>query len=188
MILPDRSRSLSPTTQMLEFLAVTGLPASPESRRIVRSHAIRDANRRKKETKKECSPERKPTNAPSQQSFTSRFRIRGTEKANPTNRKSVAPKAKVPEVRVRLKQRKGRLETMPDVERKLQSVVQVLVGDIRDINKSHERMPLTVGSTNFDPFDMLPVKMGEKQHALLHYRAYNCPSIRIPAYFEDVLH
>ena len=77
----------NPSSQVLEFLTVTSLPFrevnDEETRRIVRSHAIRDANRRKrmKPATNDTEPRRKSGNHASrplpQSSFTTKFRLNG---------------------------------------------------------------------------------------------------------------
>ena len=77
--------SQSQQGQVLQFLTVTSLPFreanDEESRRIVRSHAIRDANRRKwLKTNTQATSSKKPPQKPfskplPQSSFTTKFRL-----------------------------------------------------------------------------------------------------------------
>jgi hypothetical protein len=136
--------------QVLEFLTVTSLPYrganDEEARRIVRSHAIRDANRRKRlkhpvETKK--TKVSAVTAPPPQSSLTTKFKL---------NKKP--PKGK----------KKPLDEYEEYMERRL--VKQAAWGSV------HPEIGIMIGAGLFDPFQSLPIKVGPRQEVLLDYRMW----------------
>lgn len=145
------SRSDSSPIQVLEFLAVTGLPHDEEARRIVRSHAIRDANRRKRApggVTAEKIAEKGPLKPLPQGSFTAKFRLDAKSK-----RKVDVHKANVAE------------------NRGVDGSIEALAKEIKILNrKSRKPIPAFPGGGRFDPFDSLPVRIGARQQALIQYR------------------
>jgi hypothetical protein len=168
--LPTRNKESSQLGPILEFLAVTGQPNDEESRRIVRSHAIRDANRRKRAT------ETNPSNAPTKQvvkplpqaNFTAKFRLDGK-----STRRAAVPKGGDEKEKEKHKQRDRSNE---DVEESLQALTKAL------IIRRRKSMFSMNSLERFDPFDTLPIKIGAKQSALLHYREYTMPRPRLNTY------
>lgn len=148
---PDQNQP----TQVLEFLAVTGVPkrgsrsaADAESRRIVRSHAIRDANRRKKCHPETYLPKKTParSNPLPQSNFTAKFRVA-------KRKKKIDKVEKVEEV-----------EKFLDVDESLKSLLQEIV------SKRKNQIVVLSGNSRFDPFDTLPVTIGSRETALIHFR------------------
>lgn len=128
----------------LEFLLVTGLSNDEEFRRIVRSHAIRDANRRKRAN--QTTNFRKAPEAdrpPLQNSLTTKFRLSNKSKI----------KSSLPENDVQEDDLAARIKSF-------QTVVQ----------QDNIVSTMTSGLRRFDPFDTLPVKIGARQASLLQYR------------------
>jgi len=146
----------SQSTQLLEFLTVTTLPTraanDEESRKIVRSHAIRDANRRKRQlpgTEAKKIPQKSLPKArpPPQSNFTAKFRLDGKTKKGKINLPALTTKGE------------------GDVDKRLTA----LSSEIRALGI---RSPILAvpGAARFDPFDTLPVKIGPRQQALIEYR------------------
>jgi hypothetical protein len=133
---------------VLEFLTTTTLPfhevIDKETRRIVRSHAIRDANRRKRlgtglEGKVQGGH---ALAAPAPQSnFTTKFRL--DTKSSKRSSKS-------------------------------QSVSSNESSDSQAVKKTpkwrQEALWIVPSAGSFDPFETFPIKLGPKQQALIHYR------------------
>lgn len=148
------SRSDASAPQVLEFLAVTGLPHDEEARRIVRSHAIRDANRRKRALAG-AAPQKMAEKArlkPAPQgNFTAKFRL-------DTKLKHVS---KVDLHRNTKKEKKN-----------VDGSLKVLAEEAKMISrKSRKPIPTLPGGGRFDPFDSLPVKIGSRELALLQYQS-----------------
>jgi hypothetical protein len=167
----------------LEFLTTTH-PSSQandeESRRIVRSHAIRDANRRKKlglEPGK--SHGSVMTTSPSQSQLTTKFRLH-TKTLNRAAKLKAEP----------MREERG-TEVLPSIHAKFGS--NTFKGLMkygkspqgkpagaehgRKIPTSanppwKEAIPVVLGAGDYDPFDTLSIKLGPKQQALMHYRMY----------------
>jgi hypothetical protein len=143
----------TPSGQVLEFLTVTSLPHrgvnDEEARRIVRSHAIRDANRRKR--LKDGSEVNKLHGAawqqpPTQSSLTTKFKL---------NKKPAKEKKETP--------------LQPEIEEWTKCALAR-----RDLQKSsNSALNFALGMGQFDPFDTLPIKLGPRQQALLDYRKQN---------------
>ena len=137
---------------VLEFLTVTSLPYGgandKEARRIVRSHAIRDANRRKRlkagaETEKiSGTATREP---PLQSSLTTKFKLN----KNPPKEK----KEEQPEYEEWSECRLARKTTRKPL---------------------HPTLTIVLGEGLFDPFHTLPIKLGRRQQDLLNYRKSLC--------------
>ena len=136
--------------QVLEFLTVTSLPYrgtnDKEARRIVRSHAIRDANRRKRlkpgaETKHIGTATKEP---PLQSSLTTKFKLN----KNP-------PKTK-----------KAKKEAPPEYEEWLENRLAHKTAR----KPLHPTLIFGLGEGLFDPFHTLPIKLGRRQQDLLYYR------------------
>ena len=141
--------------QVLEFLTVTCLPhrgvGNEEARRIVRSHAIRDANRRKRS---KADLEGKQT--------------RGAATQEPPAQSSLTTKFKLNK-----KPAKERKKTTPPRNEEWE---YFLAGTaLRRVSSSI--LTLAPGIGEFDPFDSLPIKLGPKQQALLDYRKYLHPAL-----------
>ena len=137
---------------VLKFLTTT-LPfhevVDDESRRIVRSHAIRDANRRKRlgpGVDGKARGQALASSAPAPQSkFTTKFRL-------DTKALKRAPKTKPV----------SQNETASDEEE---------LGTPAKTQPWRKQALLVVpGAGNFDPFETFPIKLGPKQQALIHYR------------------
>lgn len=147
----------SDSSQILEFLAVTGLPHDEESRRIVRSHAIRDANRRKRATSaavpKKSQDGERPKPLP-QAILTTKFRLDIKQKCKP----GVPPGSS-------------------NKDRDLDGRMDALAEEIKALNQKRRGIPSLPGGGRLDPFDTLPVKMGTRQQALLQYRESSGNSI-----------
>jgi hypothetical protein len=131
--------------QVLEFLTVTGTPergtaGDEESRRIVRSHAIRDANRRKKKGAKN-TPVKVSAKPLPQSNYTAKFRVVSK------------PKRKVNE---------NHLDEADEVDKSLEE----LSNQIRFSRKSIHIAP---GGSRFDPFDTLPVTIRPHEAALIEF-------------------
>lgn len=134
--------------QQLEFLNLTILPQkghshNDETRRIVRSHAIRDANRRKKlgaplHNNKEASEKSKSKPQP-QSNFTARFRL-----------------DKKPKTKAKLR----------DVDESFQAISTNI--SALEIRPQHVRM--SPSSDKFDPFDTLPSEMGPRAKTIVESR------------------
>ena len=152
---------------ILEFLTTTTLPfhevIDDESRRIVRSHAIRYANRRKQlgpgvEGKAPGQPLTSAVPAP-QSKFTTRFRL-------DTKASKRTPKSKSP----------SKNQTTSDAD------------DLKATAKTQpwRKQALTVvpGTGILDPFEAFPIKLGTKQQALIHYRMLP-NSLNLLACFAD---
>jgi hypothetical protein len=146
--------------QVLEFLTVTSLPYrganDEEARRIVRSHAIRDANRRKRlkpgaETKK--TKVSAVTAPPPQSSLTTKFKL---------NKKPP----------------KGKKKTLDEYEEYMGHVVKQAAW-----SSLHPEIGLVIGAGLFDPFQSLPIKVGPRQEVLLDYRM--CFSIYSQTYIRS---
>jgi len=124
--------------QVLEFLTVTThITNDEESRRIVRSHAIRDANRRKKlGVNKNPISEIAPPKTKPQSTFTAKFRL---HKEKPS--KKVAPSGV-----------KGDAEGKD--EEGLSKALSPLL--------RHRKIPSfsLLEQIEFDPFDVFPIKLG----------------------------
>jgi len=153
MLRGDESQS----TQLLEFLTVTTLPTraanDEESRKIVRSHAIRDANRRKRQlpgTEAKKIPQKSLPKArpPPQSNFTAKFRLDGKTKKGKIN------------LPVLTTNEEG------DVDKRLTA----LSSEIRALGIPRSPILAAPGAARFDPFDTLPVKIGPRQQALIEYR------------------
>ena len=145
---------------VLEFLTTTTLPfhevINEETRRIVRSHAIRDANRRKRLggtlEGKSWGGNAPVAPAPAPQSkFTTKFRL-GTK---PSKR---VPKTK-PVSKSGSRDENAELEALKKPQKWRQQALLVVP---------------SVG--NLDPFETFPIKLGPKQQALMHYRRFTRPS------------
>ena len=140
---------MAPGTQsrpVFEFLTTT-IPfheaTDEESRRIVRSHAIRDANRRKRLGV--TSEGKSRVAAPAAQSkFTAKFRLQTAERT---------PKPKILS-KDSSQGNKGNSRGMHSLKWRQQSLL--FVPDVG----------------NLDPFETFPIKLGPKQQALMHYRMY----------------
>jgi hypothetical protein len=156
---PNRNKETSQSAPILEFLAVTGLPNDEESRRIVRSHAIRDANRRKRaiETNQNSAPSKQVARPFPQATFTAKFRLDGK-----STRKAVAPTV-VDKEKVRRKQQQ---KNDADIDESLQALTEAIVTRRRESMFSMSRLE------RLDPFDTLPIKIEAAQSALLHYREF----------------
>jgi hypothetical protein len=145
------SRSDGSPTQVLEFLAVTGLPHDEESRRIVRSHAIRDANRRKHAPGGATAPkitEKGPLKPLPQGNFTTKFRLDTKSKRKAAVHKNIG-----------------------DENKDVDGSIEALAKEIKILNrKSRRSVAAFPGGGRFDPFDSLPVKIGPRQQALIQYR------------------
>lgn len=138
----------TPSGQVLQFLTITSLPRrgvnDEEGRRIVRSHAIRDANRRKRlnadtEPKKIRGATAHKT--PSQSSLTTKFKLNKT----PPREKKATPRGDEEWHKCHLSHKTPK----------------------RSFNPS---LIISVGNGAFDPFDVLPIKIGPRQQALINYR------------------
>ena len=135
----------------LEFLTTT-LPfheaVDDESRRIVRSHAIRDANRRKRTGQVLLDGKARAGNVPApapQSRFTSKFRLDTKSSKRGPKSKSVS----------------GTESRKEDDE----------VEELAKTQPWRKQALLVVpGTGNFDPFETFPIKLGPKQQALMHYR------------------
>jgi hypothetical protein len=166
------------TTQVLEFLTVTGLPASSESRRIVRSHAIRDANRRKKapppaKNEGDGREQGRGTLKPLPQgTFTTKFRVGGKEK------KKVSKDGKDGGKDGGVK-RGGKENQDEDADGDVGRRLEALAKEIKELNRKNRSIPVMAGVGKFDPFDTLPVKIGERQQALIQYRKFRFLSLQI---------
>lgn len=154
--LPYRGKVDKESKPVFEFLAVTGLPNDGESRRIVRSHAIRDANRRKFATQgnQDAAPRKAGGKALPQATFTTKFRLNGK-----STRKTVVPKETV-------KKNTNGLDENAD------NNILPLTGSLKTINRQRKSVLAISSLEQFDPFDSLPIKIGSKQSALLHYRGF----------------
>lgn len=138
----------TPFGQVLEFLTVTSAPRQgingEEARRIVRSHAIRDANRRKR--LKEATEPKKIRGAatykpPPQSSLTTKFKLN----KKPAKERKVAPQE--------YDEWNGSYLSHGTSRRPL-----------------NHTLLISVGNGGFDPFDTLPIKIGPRQQALINYR------------------
>lgn len=138
--------------QVLEFITVTSLPSrgvnDEEARRIVRSHAIRDANRRKRlktvtETRKTGGP---ATQAPPpQSSLTTKFKLnKNPPKDNSEDTKENPPKD--------------------------EELFEFYLARRPAPKSFRPSLSLVLSAGAFDPFDTLPIKLGRRQQALLDYR------------------
>jgi len=142
--------------QVLKFLPVTGLQRDEESRRIVRSHAIRDANRRKRVTPGEIPrkiPDRERLKPLPQAQLTTKFRL------------DTKPK------------RKTVVHQVPGKEyRDLDDSLEALAVEIKAPTRRGQSIPIIPRVGRFDPFDTLPVRIGAKQQALIQYREFHLDS------------
>lgn len=146
-----------PTGQVLEFLTVTSLPHrgvdDEEARRIVRSHAIRDANRRKR---LKAGPEARqisgaaPPELPAQSTLTTKFKL---------NKKPVKDKKEA------FLPRNKEWECFLATNTLMRS--------------SRSSLTLALGMGEIDPFDSLAIKLGPKQQAMLDYRKHLYPALII---------
>jgi hypothetical protein len=138
----------TPSGQVLEFLTVTSVPYravnDEEARRIVRSHAIRDANRRKR-----------------LKSATDTKKIRGPTDQQPVPQSSLTTKFKLNK-----NPPKDKKETPPKPEEWIESC---LAGG-NALKSFHPSFTFALGAGLIDPFDTLPIKLGPRQQALLTYR------------------
>jgi hypothetical protein len=156
--------SSSSPAQVLQFLPVTGFPADSESRKIVRSHAIRDANRRKRapQSAKNAGEEKRETLKPLPQgSFTAKFRIAGKVNSKGERKKKVVSEEKEEKENI-------------DGDEEVYSRLKALTKEIRELNRK-KTIPVMTGVGKFDPFDTLPVKIGQTQQALIQYRQSTLP-------------
>jgi hypothetical protein len=143
---------------VLEFLTTTTLPfhevIDDESRRIVRSHAIRDANRRKRLGPGVDGKARGQVLASSvpvpQSKFTTKFRL-------DTKASKRAPKTKSV----------SKNETTSDEDE--------LEAPAKTQPWRKQALLVVPGTGNFDPFETFPIKLGPKQQALMHYRMLTLP-------------
>jgi hypothetical protein len=136
----------------LEFLTTTTLPfhqvIDEESRRIVRSHAIRDANRRKRLGITLDGKNRGGSSAPAPQSkFTTKFRL-DTKPSKRDTRTKLLSKSDTEDE-----------NGEPDALIKSQKWRQQALLFVPDVG-------------NLDPFETFPIKLGLKQQALMHYRKF----------------
>jgi hypothetical protein len=141
-----------PSGPILEFLTTTTLPfhevVNEESRRIVRSHAIRDANRRKRLGTSVEGQIRKGIPAPAPQSkFTAKFRL-DTKPKQPPKAKSLS--------KDETRDRNGKLDGQENSQKWRQQAFSF----VPDVG-------------NLDPFETFPIKLGPKQQALMHYRKFS---------------
>ena len=134
---------------VLEFLTITSLPhsgvADKDTRWIVRSHAIRDANRRKRlrEVPEQSKLRGLALEPPAQASLTTKFKL---------NKKPTKCQKRT---------------TGKDGE---QNEIFLSQKALRKSGSSTYTFALDTGS--FDPFDTLAIKLGPRQQALLKYREF----------------
>jgi hypothetical protein len=148
----------SQSRPVLEFLTTTTLPfhevIDDESRRIVRSHAIRDANRRKRLGEGGKARGHVPaSSSPAPQSkFTTKFRL-------DTKASKRSPGSKLV----------SQNETSDDDD------------ELEALRKTQlwrkQALLVVPGTGDFDPFETFPIKLGPKQQALIHYRKFPLPLI-----------
>ena len=142
-----------PSGQVLEFLTVTSLPYrgvnDEEAGRIVRSHAIRDANRRKR-----------------LKSGSEGKRTRGAATQETPTQSSLMTKFKLNK-----KPAKEKRETLPSKNEEW----EYFLGRSTLRRSSSSSLTLALCMGEFDPFDTLPIKLGPRQHALLDYRKHTKP-------------
>lgn len=152
---------VSPAKQILEFLTFTDVPSREaddgEARRIVRSHAIRDANRRKKynpESRSKKGPSRVMGAPLPQKNFTSKFRVEQKPKGGVKTNIQVVENE--------------------DLEVEVDSKLEVLSARMKTLSKRPRinEIPRMPGPARFDPFNTLPVTIGSSQQALLEYRSF----------------
>lgn len=134
---------------VLEFLTVTSLPhsgvADQETRRIVRSHAIRDAIRRRR--LRQISEPRKirglASEPPAQGSLTTKFKL---------NQRPANGQKRVP---------------VKDEEQDETCISQKALRKSCSLTYTS-----ALDAGHFDPFDTLAIKLGPRQRALLNYREF----------------